>query len=156
MTPSLCVSCDLVARRDRGEAPDWDCILRTAYWDVVHCNDTSLLGWMVLVLRRHVEAVAELTGDEATECGALQRQVSVALAGAVRCRKTYIAQFAESAEHPHVHYHVIPRMSDMPDEARGPGVFQRYLGVGEANRVPEAQMNALAQSVRESLTAMRK
>ena len=44
--------CELLAARDRGEAPDWDCIARTPQWDVVHSNNTSLPGWLVLVLRR--------------------------------------------------------------------------------------------------------
>ena len=152
---TACVSCDLIARRDRNEAPDWDCILRTEYWDIVHCNDTSLPGWLVLVLRRHVSSIADLTENEAIECGALQQQLSIALESAVGCMKTYVAQFAESPEHSHVHFHVIPRMPDMPDDARGPNVFQRYLGVGEAERVPEGQMNAIASAVRACLLAMR-
>jgi diadenosine tetraphosphate (Ap4A) HIT family hydrolase len=148
---AVCLSCELIARRDRGEAPDWDCILRTDYWDVVHSYDTSLPGWLVLIARRHVAAVDALTVDEMRACGVLQHQVSVALKQAVGCERTYVAQFTESPEHPHVHFHVIPRMPDMPDEARGPNVFQRYLGVGEAARVPETQMNAIAQSVGGSL-----
>jgi diadenosine tetraphosphate (Ap4A) HIT family hydrolase len=151
MPPTACGTCDLLARRDRGEAPLWDSILSTEHWDVVHSFNTSLPGWLVLVVRRHVEAVAELTEVEALELGALQRQVSIALGAAVGCVKTYVVQFAEAAEHPHVHFHVIPRMPDLPAEARGPNVFQRYLGVSESERVPEARMNAIAEAVRASL-----
>jgi diadenosine tetraphosphate (Ap4A) HIT family hydrolase len=131
-----CITCELLERRDRHEAPLWDSILRTPHWDVVHSFDTSLPAWLVLVARRHVEAVAGLTDAEAIECGRLQRQVSSALAAAVGCPRTYVVQFAESVEHPHVHYHVIPRMADMPNDARGPSVFRRYLGVSEPERVP--------------------
>ena len=74
---------------------------------------------------------------------------------AVGCERTYVAQFAEAAEHPHVHYHLIPRMPDLAQEARGPNVFQRYLGVPEPQRVPEARMNAIAEAVRASLLAGR-
>jgi hypothetical protein len=42
-------------------------------------------------------------------------------------------------------------MPDLPAEARGPNVFQRYLGVSESERVPEARMNAIAEAVRTSL-----
>lgn len=62
-----CTTCDLVARRDAGEAPPWDSILRTPHWDVVHAYGTSLEGWIVLVARRHLTAVAELSTDEAAE-----------------------------------------------------------------------------------------
>ena len=53
-----CQTCELIARRDAGIAPLWDCIHRTAYWDIVHSYNTALPGWLVLVARRHIEAVA--------------------------------------------------------------------------------------------------
>ena len=62
-----CLTCDLVRRRDRGEAPPWDNIVRTAHWDIVHDYNTSLPGWLVLVARRHVAAIDELSDEEAAE-----------------------------------------------------------------------------------------
>ena len=40
-------------------------------WLVEHAYPTSLLGWLVIVLRRHSEALHDLTPDEATELGGL-------------------------------------------------------------------------------------
>ena len=145
-----CLTCDLVRRRDRGEAPPWDNIVRTAHWDIVHSYNTSLPGWLVLVARRHVAAIDELTDEEAAELGVLLRPVSAALRVATGCVKTYVVQFAEQAEHPHVHFHVIPRMADQPAERRGPAVFG-YLGVPEAERVSDGVMNAIAGQVRRIL-----
>jgi diadenosine tetraphosphate (Ap4A) HIT family hydrolase len=145
-----CLTCQLLARRDAGEAPLWDCIYRAKYWDVVHSYNTSLPGWLVLVARRHIEAIAETTEDEAIELGQLQRRVSIALQQVTGCPKTYVVQFAEAKEHPHVHFHVIPRMADLPDDKRGPKVFD-YLGVPEEQRVCEAGMNELAHRIREIL-----
>lgn len=65
---------------------------------------------------------------------------------------TYVAAFGESV--PHVHFHVVPRMPDLPQDALGPNIFMRYLGVPEADRVPEAKMNAIAEAVRASLLTM--
>lgn len=65
----VCTSCELVARRDRHEAPVWDAIVRTDHWDIVHCYGVSIDGWLVLVCRRHVEAVADLTEVEAAALG---------------------------------------------------------------------------------------
>ena len=45
-----CKTCELIARRNAGVAPRWDCIYRTSYWDVAHSYDTALLGWLVLVV----------------------------------------------------------------------------------------------------------
>ncbi len=107
-----CKTCELVARRDTGAALLWDCIHRTRFWDVAHSYNTALPGWLVLVLRRHIEAVDELTEDEAAELGALLHSVSLALKEITGCLKTYIIQFAEMTEHPHIHFYVIPRMAD--------------------------------------------
>lgn len=146
-----CLTCKLVARRDAGDAPLWDSIYRTEYWDVVHAYNTSLPGWLVLVARRHIESLDELTEDEALELGVLIRRVSQGLKLTVACRKTYVVQFAEAVEHPHVHFHIIPRMADQPPEYRGPKIFG-YLGVPEQEYVSEERMNEIAEELRSFLT----
>jgi len=145
-----CRTCELQARRDRGGAPDWDAIVRTEAWDVVHCDATSVLGWTVLLLRRHVAAVADLTDGEAAALGPLVRDVSRALHEICGCEKTYVVQFAEHPQHRHVHVHVIPRAPDLPDGRRGPGIFS-LLGVPDAERVGEDDMNAFAAALRGAL-----
>ncbi|MFN8596616.1 MAG: hypothetical protein U0559_10600 [Anaerolineae bacterium] len=100
--------------------------------------------------RRHIEAIDALTEDEAVELGQLLRRVSIALRDVTGCVKTYVMQFAEQAEHPHVHFHVVPRMADQPEDRRGPQIFG-YLSVSEANRVPEATLLALATQIRSIL-----
>jgi diadenosine tetraphosphate (Ap4A) HIT family hydrolase len=150
---SYCKTCQLISRRDLSEAPLWDCIYRAEYWDVVHSYNSSLAGWLVLVARRHIEAIADLAPAEAVELGILLRQVSVALQKVTGCAKTYVIQFAEHPEHPHVHFHVIPRMNDQPEGKRSIGIFA-YLGVDEAERVKESVMNNIGQKVRDILWQM--
>lgn len=144
-----CKTCELISRRDKGNAPLWDEILRTPLWDVVHNYDTSLLGWLVLVVRRHLSAIDEITEEEAVELGVLLRRTSKALKEVVGCEKTYVLQFAEHPQHPHVHFHVIPRMADMPAEFRATGVFGYSSPTQE--RLDEAEMNALAERLRPLL-----
>jgi diadenosine tetraphosphate (Ap4A) HIT family hydrolase len=146
-----CYTCELTRHRDAGTAPLWDSIWRTAHWDVVHAYNTSLPGWLVLVARRHIEAVAELTEAEAAELGVLQQRVSALLGEVTGCVKTYIVQFAEAKEHPHVHFHIIPRMTDQPEAYRSTNIFG-YLGVPDAERVPEADMNTIAWQMRQGLS----
>ena len=148
-----CYSCELVARRDDGTAPLWDNILRTEHWDVVHHFETALPGWLVLVARRHIATVAELTEAEASEMGLLIRDVSLALKHVTDCQKTYILQFADHPQHPHVHVHIAPRMKDQPDNRRGPRIME-YTGVPEEERVDEPSMNHVAEQVRQQLLAM--
>lgn len=149
---SHCKTCELVAWRDAGLAPLWDNIYRTRFWDVVHSYNTALPGWLVLVARRHIQAVDELTDEEAAELGILLRRVSLALKQVTGCLKTYVIQFAEAADHPHVHFHLVPRMADQPEDRCGPQIFG-YLGVPEKERVSEEAMNELARQVRVILLA---
>ncbi len=141
-----CKTCELIAERDRGIAPLWNCIHRTPFWDVAHSYDTALPGWLVLVARRHIVSLDELTDPEAVELGRLIRKTSLALKEVTGCLKTYVIQFAECAQHPHVHFHVVPRMADLPEDRRGTHVFC-YLGVPDEQRVSPDVMNALAALV---------
>lgn len=149
---NACLTCELIRRRDRGEAPLWDNIHRTEQWDLVHAYDTSLPGWLVLVARRHVAAIDELTGEEAAELGLLLWRASAALRQVTGCVKTYALQFAEAEGHSHVHFHVIPRMVDQPAERRSVKIFG-YLGVPEEERVSEEAMNQIAVQVRRLMAA---
>jgi diadenosine tetraphosphate (Ap4A) HIT family hydrolase len=145
-----CESCKLIRRRDAGTAPLWDSICRTKFFDIAHAFNTSLPGWIVVVLRRHAGAIDELTVDEASELGVLLRKVSVGLKGVVGCTKTYVMQFAEQPGHSHVHFHVVPRMADLPDENRGTNIFN-YLGVDDEHRVSENVMNNIASRMQNEL-----
>lgn len=145
---TACTTCELVARRDRGEAPPWDLIHRTELWDVAHAFGTEVEGWLVLVLRRHAAAVADMTEAEAAELGPLIKQVSAALHTALGCPKTYVIQLAESPDHRHVHWHVIARHADQPPEWRGPGIFG---AMGTGSEVSEVRRNEIAVAVAEAL-----
>ncbi len=141
-----CKACELIMRRDINNAPLWDCIHCTPFWDIVHHNSTTLPGWLILVARRHIGAIDELTNEEAIELGILLRHVSLALKQTTGCLKTYVIQFAEMAEHQHVHFHIIPRMANQPENRRGTNVFE-YSGVSEEERVSEQIMDDIARRV---------
>ncbi len=146
----VCHSCERLAQRDAGDAPFWDNIFRSQYWDVVHSYNTSLPGWLVIIARRHIEAIDELTEDEALELGVLIRNASVALKSVTHCAKTYVIQFAEAVDHPHVHFHVVPRMADLPANRRGRKIFS-FLDVPEDEQVGEEAMNRMAEEIRPYL-----
>ena len=150
---SKCLSCRRLADRDRGAAALWDNIYRSAYWDIVHAYNSSYLGWLVLVLRRHAEAIDELTAEEAQELGTLLRRVSLALKQELGCSKTYVMQFAESPDHPHVHFHVVARMPNQAPDDRAYRVL-RHLGVPVEQRCGEEQLNQLARRLRTHLDAL--
>lgn len=66
------------------------------------------------------------------------------------CDKTYVAQFAEAAGFSHVHFHIVPRMPELPDEVRGPRVF-RLLRRGEHEIVSDERMDEIAVALRAHL-----
>ena len=74
----------------------------------------------------------------------------MALTSVLGCEKTYVIQFAEHRDHPHVHFHIVPRMKCQPANRRSVRVFA-YLGVSQEECVSEGHMNEIATKVRAEL-----
>lgn len=142
-----CYSCDRDALPALSPRED---VWSSALWRVAHAFDTALPGWLVVLPRRHVVAMAELTDVEAVELGPLLVDLGRALASVTDCVKTYVMQFAEAEGFGHVHLHVVPRAADLAPELRGPRVFA-LLGLPEAERVSEGEQDRLALAIRAAL-----
>ena len=119
-------------------------------WRVAHAFGTALPGWMVVVPRRHVIGLDELTAAESAELGPLLSGLTAALREVVGCVKTYVALFAEADGFAHVHFHVIPRMPGQPAELRGPRVFG-LLGRDDAGQVADDVRDQIATDVAAAL-----
>jgi diadenosine tetraphosphate (Ap4A) HIT family hydrolase len=146
-TAEGCLSCRQTAA---ASLPARDRIVRTENWRAVHAFDSNLPGWLVLVPTRHVTALDELAAAEVVELGPLLRDLSAALRSVVGCAKTYVMLFAEAEGFAHVHFHVVPRMPEQPDDLRGPGIFAR-LGQPDGVRVSDAEMDRIAEGLRAEL-----
>ena len=142
-----CYTCDSTANiADMGPS---NSIWLTDGWRVAHSFNSALLGWLVVVPRRHIESVHELTQKEATELGELLRISSVALVQVLSCLKTYVIMFAEAPGFNHVHFHVIPRQPDLNPDHRGSNIFH-YLKQPESEWIPITERDRLALQLRES------
>ena len=64
-------------------------------WRVAHSFNSTWLGWLVLVLRRHARSVGELTSDEAGVFGWLVPALSRALEAELKVPKAYVLFLAE-------------------------------------------------------------
>ncbi|GIG90099.1 HIT family protein [Plantactinospora endophytica] len=115
----------------------------TEYWRAAHAFNSSLPGWLILLPRRHVTSIAELTPAEAAELGPLVHQLSETLHAVLRCTKPYVVQFAEAEGFAHVHFHLVPRMPDLPSDHRGPRVFH-YLTRPESEWLTLDERNDIA------------
>ena len=141
-----CYTCAQEAGFD--SLPTWERIAFDEHWRVAHSFDSALAGWLVLIPRRHVTAVADLTDVEAADLGAWQVRLSRALRDVTGCPRTYVAQFAEKQGFAHVHFHVIPRAVDLEPSLRGPGVFaffdRRPISTDERDRISASLRSVLA------------
>jgi diadenosine tetraphosphate (Ap4A) HIT family hydrolase len=149
VTPSAdCYSCAQEAVT--GKLPPRESIAADAHWRVAHAFGTALEGWLVLIPRRHITSISELSDAEAQSLGIWQVRLSQALHQVVGCQKTYIAQFAEAEGFAHVHFHVIPRSPDLPEDLRGPRIFQ-MMQADEDALVTEQRMDQIARELSDYL-----
>lgn len=132
---AICYSCEAL-RGERRISPS-ERIYDGQHWVVEHAWPTALVGWVVLVLRRHAAALHELTSDEFAEMGTLLERTVRALHTETGCAKEYLACFAEADHFQHIHIHLVPRASDLPHELQGPRVFA-LLNPAEGEEAPEA------------------
>jgi len=148
VVPDDCFDCAANARMP--SLPPRELVAADPHWRVTHAFDTTLPGWLVLVPRRHVTAIADLTDAEAAVLGSWQVRLSRALHRACGCQKTYVIQFAEAEGFQHVHFHIVPRMPDLPRQLRGPAIFD-LLGAPPADRVTDQDKDRLATALRQHL-----
>jgi diadenosine tetraphosphate (Ap4A) HIT family hydrolase len=148
-TAADCYSCARDAGLDR--LPPWERIAADDLWRAAHAFNSALPGWLVLLPRRHVTSVAELTDAEASSLGTWQVRLSRALHHVLGCEKTYIAQFGEAEGFAHVHFHIVPRPAGLASDERGPGIFARMLGPADRPHVGEQQMNEIAAGLAREL-----
>lgn len=142
-----CYSCDQQAADVR---PAREEIVLTDHWRVAHAFNSALRGWLVVLPIRHVTSFTELSPQAADELGGLVRRCSLALESVTGCAKTYLMQFSEAEGFHHLHLHLVPRMSDQPENARGPKVFT-YLDADEQEWISTDDQDALACSLRATL-----
>jgi diadenosine tetraphosphate (Ap4A) HIT family hydrolase len=103
------------------------------------------------VLKRHAEALHELSAEEFSELAGLLKKSSSALREVLRCEKEYVACFGEAEHFNHVHVHVIPRAADLPAELKGPRIFE-LLKVSEDDAVALDEIRVSCEELRHYFT----
>ena len=125
-------------------------VFETPYWVVEHGHPTSIRGWLVVILARHCEALHELTKDEWKELSQLLRRLCQGLHKVLGTEKEYVIQLAEGEGFNHVHFHVIARLPDWPDDLRGRQVFSG-MGSSVENPLSADDLVPLVQELRAYL-----
>ena len=109
-----------------------------------HAYPVQMTGWLVIVLKRHAEALHELTADEFAELGALLSRLTRFLFEELHCEKEYISCYAEMEHFRHIHVHVFARPPDLPDELKGGKSFA-LLKVAPEEAVPADKIVAFCE-----------
>lgn len=106
------------------------------FWIVEHAFPCSRLGWTILRLRRHCEALNQLSQAEFMELGNLQYEIVQSLHSLLDTEKEYISCFSEAERFKHIHFHVAPKMQHSKEDEVGIQSF-RHL-----KPIPEAQLSS--------------
>jgi diadenosine tetraphosphate (Ap4A) HIT family hydrolase len=109
------------------------------HWLVEHAYPARRTGWIVIVLKRHAEALHELTADEFSELGMIQARLMKVLHEATNCQKEYLACYAELEHFKHVHIHVFAKPHDLPKELIGGKSFE-ILHVSAEDAAPKNEI----------------
>jgi diadenosine tetraphosphate (Ap4A) HIT family hydrolase len=117
------------------------------YWLIEHAYPTRLKGWLVIVLKRHAEALHEITREEFIELGELQASAVRLLHEALDSAKEYAVCFAEKEGFQHIHFHIVPRSPDLSDELKGTKIFS-MINVTEAEALPRDEIKAFCEELR--------
>ncbi len=86
------------------------------YWIVDHAYPTTISGWIVIVLKRHAEALHELIPDEINELNLIQTISIKIIHETFRSKKEYLGCFSETERH--LHIHIIPKPKSLAYEYR--------------------------------------
>jgi diadenosine tetraphosphate (Ap4A) HIT family hydrolase len=136
-----------ICARLRGERPHEDppagYFYEDEYWLAYHAPvESSTLGQLFLMAKRHYLDFAEMTSDEAASFGVVMRSLYAAMKQVTRAERIYAQVMLEGI--PHFHVWLIPRRKD--DTIRGRDVIAR-----ERSCLPADALTVVAQ-LRKQLT----
>ena len=95
-------------------------------------------------------ALHELSHDEFAEFGSLLERTVRVLHEVLGPAKEYVACYAEQQGFEHIHFHVVPRAADLPEEWRGAGSFA-LLGVAPSEAVEPESVRTFCESLQKRM-----
>lgn len=123
-------------------------IFEGEYWLVEHAYPVKTLGWLVIVLKRHAEALHEFTAEEFSELAQIQHRLTRLLFEELNCEKEYVSCYAETEHFYHIHFHVFAKPPDFPDALKGGKSFA-LLKVTLEEAVAPAEVISFCESLRD-------
>ena len=124
------------------------------HWVVDHAYPTTHLGWLVILPKRHIEALHELLPEEFQELAEIEYKLVQVMHADSAVQKEYLMCFAEGEGFHHVHFHVVPRPVDLPDDLKGPRIFAR-VAVEAKDAIPAQTLTAFCEAFTRMFQALR-
>ncbi len=146
-----CLSClSLSGERRISPGPD---IYEGTHWVVEHAYPTAHLGWLVIVPKRHIEALHELSVEEFQELAEIEYKVVQVMHMDRTIEKEYLMCFAEREGFHHVHIHLVSRPANLRAELKGPRVLG-LLAVDEEHAIPAQALTAFCEDFTRKLRTL--
>jgi len=123
-------------------------IFEGEYWFVEHAYPVKITGWIVIVLKRHAEALHELNAEEFVELAQIQSKLIHFLHEELHSEKEYISCYAEMEGFRHIHVHIFAKPPGFPDELKGGKSFA-LLKVSAEEAVPASEIISFCELLRD-------
>jgi diadenosine tetraphosphate (Ap4A) HIT family hydrolase len=123
------------------------------HWIVDHAYPTTHLGWLVILPKRHIEALHELTIEEFQELAQIEYKLVQVMHLDPSIQKEYLMCFAEGEGFHHVHIHIVPKAADLPAQLKDPRIFA-LLHVDENHAIPAHELTAFCEEFTRKLEAI--
>jgi diadenosine tetraphosphate (Ap4A) HIT family hydrolase len=146
-----CLTC-LNLSRERRISPG-PFIYESTHWAVDHAYPTAHLGWLVILPKRHIEALHELTKEEFRELAEIEYKLVQVMHTDPSVQKEYLLCFAEGEGFHHVHIHVVPKPADLPVQFKGPRAFA-LLTVDEEHAIAAQELMAFCEEFTRKLATI--
>ena len=108
---------------------------------------------MVIVLKRHAEALHDLTAEEFTELGQIQSRLTHVLFEELHCENEYSICFGEAENFAHIHFHIFAKPHEFPEELKGGKSFA-LLKVTAEEAVPAEEIIAFCALLKNRFSAI--
>jgi len=122
------------------------------YWLVEHAYPSKLKGWLVILTKRHVETLHELSKEEFAELAEISEKTTKILQETLNCEKEYSMCLAEAEHFNHIHFHIVAKPHDLPTELKGAKIFA-MLKVEEQDAIPPAEIKELCEELKNKFNS---
>ncbi|MDY3848034.1 MAG: HIT family protein [Prevotella sp.] len=127
---------DIFSKIAAGEIPSYKCAENDKFYAFLDINPV-VKGHTLVIPRREVDYIFDMTDDELAEYQVFAKRVAVAIKKAFPCRK--VAQVVLGLEVPHAHIHLIPMNTEADVD------FRR-----EKLKLSDEEMSSIAEAIRNN------